>query len=103
VLRAVKLTELLCQGFVGVTDRAEKNISSLLRGFQVGKLRDGATTQNAYAETIRIFQHLFAFHLFQLEKQGSGLKQAAEKVAFASRQRPSAAKAGPAFNLIRTG
>jgi hypothetical protein len=29
--------------------------------------------------------------------------QAAEKVAVASRKRPSAAKAGPVFNRIRTG
>jgi hypothetical protein len=27
----------------------------------VGKLRDGAAAQNAYAETVRIFQHCVAF------------------------------------------
>ena len=56
-LCAVELAELLCQGFIGVTDRAEKNVASLLRGFQVGELRDGATAQYAYAETVLIFQH----------------------------------------------
>jgi hypothetical protein len=54
------LTELLCQGFIGVTDSAEKNVSSLLRGFQVSKLRDGATAQYAYPETVLIFQHCVA-------------------------------------------